>query len=109
MVDQRLTKYWQHAARLLGIRVTAPFNLSLGVLSIPVAACVPDFGAERGMLLVSDFASIEPHLPAICAAGYGYSVLSAGTSGPMRAELIELLADWGWSGPGSEPKWLSEA
>ena len=109
MAGTSLSDYWQAAGNRYGFRVLAPYTLLLGETSVSVAALLPDFGAPRGMLLTSDYASLQPYLSAIRLAGYGFSVLDPNSFEPNRGDIIDLLIDWGWSGAGTEPSWLSKA
>ena len=77
--------------------------------SLEFSARLPDFGAERGMLLSDRYEDFAAHADALVSAGYGYSVLSDPGQAPVRAEIIDLLQDWGWSAPSHRPEWLSEA
>jgi hypothetical protein len=106
MMDAQLASYWKEAGRRFGFRVISPYTLSLNNVSISVAALLPEFGAPQGMLLVSDYSQLQGYLQDIEVAGYGFSVLSADGSEPVRSSVVEVLADWGWSGQGPEPSWL---
>ena len=110
MTPDRLSSYWRHAGQLLGFAVEAPCHVVLpGGKTLTFAACLPDFGAERGMLLSDDYECFSAHAVALAAAGYGYSVLSAPTHAPVLADVVDLLQDWGWSASGPRPEWLNEA
>jgi hypothetical protein len=106
MTDAQLARYWKEAGRRFGFRVISPYTLSLNNVSAPVAALLPEFGAPKGMLLVSNYLQLQPYLQDIETAGFGFSVLSAEGSTPVRTSVIEVLADWGWSGRDPEPSWL---
>ena len=110
MTVDRLSTYWQHVGQLLGFTVEAPCQIVLpGGRALTFSARLPDFGAERGILLSDDYESFSAHTVALAAAGYGYSVLSAPTYAPVIADVIDLLKDWGWSAAAPQPKWLDEA
>jgi hypothetical protein len=106
MADMQLARYWKEAGRRFGFRVISPYTLSLNNVTVTVAALLPEFGAPQGMLLVSDYSQLQPYLQDIETAGYGFSVLSADDSEPLQANVVEVLADWGWSGRVPEPSWL---
>lgn len=106
MIETQLASYWKEAGRRFGFQVITPYTLVLGNVSVPVEALLPEFGRPQGMLLVSDYASLQPYLQEIGTAGYGFSVLDADGFEPCLAEVAEVLADWGWLGRGPEPSWL---
>ena len=108
MADASLSTYWQLAGDRFGFRAITPYLLSLDKAVIAVDALLPDFGAPNGMLLVTDYDLLKPHLQEIQSAGYGFSVLTAKLADPSLAELVYLLSDWGWSGSGAAPPWLCE-
>ena len=110
MASEALTAYWQQAGQLLGFAVEAPSLVVLpGGQSLKFSARLPDFGAERGMLLSDRYEDFAAHVNALVLAGYGYSVLSEPDAVPVQAEIIDLLQDWGWSGSSRCPEWLGEA
>jgi hypothetical protein len=70
---------------------------------------VPNFGAEMGMIVVSDPSRIAGLEQAMVQSGYGYSVMEP----PLAEEpydpsdYIDVLGDWGWTGsPDVAPVWL---
>ena len=110
MTSKRLAAYWQQAGQLLGFTVEAPCLVVLhDGQPVEFSARLPDFGAERGMLLSDRYEDFAAHADALVLAGYGYSVLSDPGPEPVRAEIIDLLQDWGWSASSRCPEWLSEA
>ncbi len=63
------------------------------------------------MLLVEDFNQIALNADDLIAAGYGVSVLNGvDVDEPYdRDVIIEVLADWGWSGDKEKkPIWLKD-
>jgi hypothetical protein len=103
---------WKCAAADLGFRLLLDYDAHLlRAASVRVAACVPEFGAPKGMLIVHDFDTIVNLADEIVAAGYGYSTIRAPKVGAEydRESFVEMLADWGWSGPANTtPAWLIE-
>lgn len=101
---------WNTASADLGIEIVAPFEVVLASGEcIKVHLLVPHFGAAKGMLLLTDYSLIEDHTSEIIQAGYGFSVFSEPEASEEydRDSYIEVLRDWGWSGPESEkPAWL---
>ena len=75
-----LAARWHLIAGSLGLRVAGP--ISIDVTSgqrVDADVLVEDFGAARGMLLVTNADGVWPHRAAIVEAGYGFSVLSETT------------------------------
>jgi hypothetical protein len=98
MTLTNLQRQWQHAAEKRGLKVTIPFAFALrDGWTIQAEVLLEDYGARRGMLIVSDFAAIADQADAIVAAGFGYSSMSE----PCEAEISALeaidaaLEDWG--------------
>ncbi len=105
-----LVESWLQTADDLGIRIVAPFELVLeSGARVQAKVLVRDFGDRHGMLVVSDFEIIKRNHDEIIRAGYGYSTMSEPR---IEAEYdrdtsIEVLADWGWTGPEyKRPTWL---
>jgi hypothetical protein len=99
---------WLDAARRLGLSVQVPFILEVEGTRIEVPVLLDDFGAERGMLLVSDYASIAAVSEHVVEIGYGFSCLSSEPTGFDEAVYVEILHDWGWTGDGPPPPWYRE-
>ena len=107
----RLQTAWRIAAKDLGLEIVAPFLLKTERFSVTAEILLKHFGSEKGMLIVSDYKLIEPHHDKIIQLGYGYATLAEPTRDwPFTDEekdaFIEMLSDWGWSGPGEPPDWL---
>jgi hypothetical protein len=103
-------QYWRRAAQDLGIEIEAPFRLTLPNGEVLcVAALVKHFGSPRGMVVNADYSVISPYTEALKEDGFGYcGNLSVPLASYDRDSLIEVLADWGWSGPlDKRPPWLS--
>jgi hypothetical protein len=104
------TAFWECVAEDLGIEIVAPFEAPLPDGShIKFSALVKGFGAKNGMLVGADYAIIKPHAGRLLDSGYGYcAVLGGGTANTYeRDSMIEVFADWGWSGPSDRrPTWL---
>jgi hypothetical protein len=109
-VPLTLASMWREAASDLGLEIVAPFSAHLGPAGrVDVAVLLRDFGADRGMLLVSDYTTVEQHAQRLVEAGFGYSVMSEPDPSERysRDYIIEILEDWGWSGPPDRrPTWL---
>jgi hypothetical protein len=106
---------WRETALRLGLSVSTPYTVSLNGIELTIPVLLRDFGAEHGMLLVTDFGLIRAHADDLVAAGYGFSCLSEprGPRDPDNEEaeeaLIAMLRDWSWSGTGPPPDWLGDA
>ena len=100
---------WQTIAEHFGLTIDAPFSLTVGSECITVPVRLRDFGADKGMLLVTSYETIAPHADALVQLGFGYSCLSAPDEQPSLFEpeyVTEMLQDWGWSGANVRPHWL---
>lgn len=111
-LDQKLVAHWRSAAEDLGIRVTAPVELT-DSSGQPFAceAFVHDFGSPSGAVVVSRKTSrrVRHNLRSlgddvwVCGGGRR----QAGQY--VRKHYIDELLDWGWFGKaGEEPGWYSE-
>jgi hypothetical protein len=102
---------WKRAAADLGIEVVGPFDLTVpSGAHVQVPVLVRYFGGPEGMLVLSDYELVKDLTDEIVQAGYGFSVMSEpkATEPYLRDVFIEVLSDWGWSGPESEkPVWLN--
>jgi hypothetical protein len=95
----RFQEWWARLARDLDLRVQIPFQVVVGQSTVDIPVLLEDFGAQRGMLLVTEWASIATIEAQLVALGFGYSCMSEPTSSDFTAEgLPEMLSDWGWSG-----------
>lgn len=103
-------QFWKRTAKDLEIEIETPFRLALpGGANLYVSALVKDFGPRRGMVVDADYSIISPHISALKEQGFGYSGNLGGAPDTYdRAGMIEVLADWGWSGPSNQkPAWLA--
>jgi hypothetical protein len=95
----RFQEWWASLARDLDLRVQIPFQVVVGQNTVDIPVLLEDFGAQRGMLLVTELASIATIEAQLVALGFGYSCMSEPTSSEFTTEgLPEMLSDWGWSG-----------
>lgn len=106
MVTDLSSSYWQQLGQDLKISVKVNVVIA-GLEQIGrVDAIVRDFGAENGMIVISDFGKVEAFLNSIFESGYGFSVMD--TMGSYnRQGAIDILRDWGWTAEGPAPDWLS--
>jgi hypothetical protein len=100
----------EKAAHELGVQID--FDYSVEIDPGKTLTCVGrlrNFGAAKGMLIVSSFQDVRDRQSELARRGYGYSVLSDKMSEYDRESTVEMLADWGWTGPiGEQPLWLDE-
>jgi hypothetical protein len=102
-----LRRSWAVAARDLGIRVMIddPRLRSDQGHQFPLVAVIPDFGGGSGT-------AILPETNAEAAAlatqqGYGYTSLGSSYETYVRADFIDALNDWQWTGEGDAPSWYT--
>jgi len=111
MANTPFQKEWNNIATRRGLSVEAAFVVEVAGEEITVPVLLRGFGRTRGMLLVTDFCLISAYANALVDLGYGFSCLSepTGVAHPDDDEaLMEMLADWGWSGSASPPAWYRE-
>ena len=103
---------WSKAAEALGVSVSGPLTLDLeGGTSVSVDMLVRGFGAPHGTAVCANYEAIRPHINQLREAGYTFSSFGPGKEGCecSRANLIEVLSEWGWCGEGSPPAWIDPA
>ena len=112
LIDEEVA-LWTQVARELAIEVATPglIQLSNGT-EIRVTAHIKTFGDRNGMAVDAEWSVIEPFTNDLVESGYGYSAVSIGPP-PLDqdglADIIEMLADWGWAGEKPAPSWLPPA
>lgn len=106
MEPSALIGAWESAARDLGIEIVAPCVVTLASgARLEAVLLVPDFGASRGMLISTTEEAFRPLGDEIVAERYGYSVFLMELS-YQRDDFIDILNDWGWTGPEARrPAW----
>ena len=101
------TKRWLEAANDLGFKFIPDFTLQDGADNLTYLGLVPEFGGDRGMLIITERESSR-HIRAAEQHGYGYSCMSEHFEPYDRDTYVELLNDWGWSGPPDcRPAWYT--
>jgi ABC-type taurine transport system ATPase subunit len=99
-------RVWQELAAAMQIEVVAPCGVVLDDgMEVRATAHVTQFGAARGMIVDPLDANLMPYADALTNCGYGYSVVSIDDHWD-RSEIIDMLADWGWSSREPAPPWL---
>lgn len=105
-----LAERWSIIADALDLRIVAPFSMHLpSGQRVDADVLLMDFGAPKGMLLVTGDDEVWNHRDAIIRAGYGFSVLNdPGLTSLELQAVLEMLRDWGWTGSrDAQPAWLS--
>src|SRR5689334_4480253 len=88
---------WAGLAKRLGLAVKIPFVVSIGGENLSVPVLLENFGAERGMLLLTDWTRFALYERELVELGYGYSCLSEDRDEEDDDfALAEMLMDWGW-------------
>jgi hypothetical protein len=110
-VCNKFSGVWKDAVEDLDLEIVCPFNFVLpNGRALEPLFLLKNFGAANGMLIFGDFGDISSVVEDISCAGYGFSVLDDpfGEGVYSREDFIEMLSDWGWSGPKElAPNWLS--
>jgi hypothetical protein len=98
---------WSQASHELGFRLIAPHELrdTTGA-AITYAALLPEFGSERGMLVIVD-RDCTAAMRLAQAQHFGFSVLSDDPTYD-RDSFVEMLCDWGWTSDQLPPGWYAE-
>jgi hypothetical protein len=100
-------QWWAKQAQDLGFRVRVPFQVAVGTRIVEIPVLLEDFGAQRGMLLVTDWSTIAPIEDQLVALGFGYSCLAEPSDSENREGLAGMLSDWGWCGAGQPSRQLA--
>jgi hypothetical protein len=110
-LDNRVVEDWRRAASDLGIRITAPVELTdASGHPFVCEALVHDFGSPQGALVVSRKTErrVRENLRDL-----GKDLFVCGTARRhvtySQKDFVGALLDWGWFGTqGSEPLWYLE-
>ena len=106
-----LLEKWKLASHDLDLEMIENFVLKISSSAqINSALLLKNFGDKNGMLIIRDYNEAEPYLEDIEEAGYGFCIMK---DPPYKHDfyskesIIEVLRDWGWTGPESErPDWF---
>lgn len=105
-----LAEWTQRNCTALGLICRITENIKISEDKIIYDLCIiENVGGKRGMIIVENYKKIDGHQRKLVELGYGYTVI-AGEFKPRDDEkesFIELIVDWGWTGPVDEkPEWL---
>ena len=107
MFTPEALRKWRQAADELGCMLVSPYELRSATGAIVIyAALLPEFGSERGMLVITECDYAEATRVAR-EQGFGFSVLS-NDSANDRDSFVEMLCDWGWTSRQPPPTWYAE-
>ncbi len=98
---------WKQAADELDFTLVSPYELRRATGgSVVYAALLPEFGSERGMLVIIDRDYTEA-MRVAQEQHFGFSVLSDDPA-YERDSFVEMLCDWGWTSKQPPPAWYAE-
>jgi hypothetical protein len=108
MSKSKMQAKWEQARDDLGLDLVIPFDLDLGNdVTIHAELLIRNFGCPNGMIIVREYDVVKKSLAQIDALDYGFSVLDEPHGPYDRATMIEMLSEWGWTGPMAEaPQWI---
>ena len=89
-------RQWIEISEGLGLEIRLSYEIKLADRKLTVPVLLQGFGADKGMLLVTNYDLIRDVAEELVNLGYGYSCLSEPSPGPVDYEGIEeMLRDWG--------------
>ena len=101
-------QHWVRIAARFGLKVQIPFEVDLAGERLTVPVLLEEFGARRGMLLVTSYQDIEAVTQRLVGAGFGYSCLDDSPDPDLdESQIVDMLRDWGWSGSREAPNWYA--
>jgi hypothetical protein len=101
---------WTRIAERFGLKIRIAFQIDIGGEHLTVPVLLEDFGARRGMVLVTSFKEINAVAEQLASAGFGYSCLGEPRDQEIdEPYIIDMLRDWGWSGSGDAPNWYGKS
>ena len=93
-----LQKYWLSAAKKHSLTIDVPFILEFSDgKSMTAEVRLQGYGADNGMLILSDYSLIQNRQDEIVKMGYGYSCFSQPSEEEIDYDegITEILDDWG--------------
>jgi len=89
-------RQWVEISERFGLEIQLSYAVELGDRKLSMPVRLLGFGAEKGMLLVTDYDLIRDVTEQLVNCGYGYSCLAEPLSAPLSWEYVEeMLKDWG--------------
>ena len=92
-----LQKHWVYIAKKRGLTVDVPYSVHLSDgKSLTVEVRLQNYGAKKGMLIVSSYALIDGKTDELIKMGYGYSCMSEPSDDNIESDegLDDVLKDW---------------
>lgn len=87
---------WIEISEHLGLDIRLSYEIELGDRRLVVPVLLEGYGAEKGMVLLTDYDLIKDVTKELVRPGYGYSCLSEPLPGPIGWSGVEnMLRDWG--------------
>jgi len=102
---EREVQSWRRVATELGIEFEAPYVLEHADARFTFLGHLPQFGSERGMLLMLQYN--HEAAEAAFKDGFGFSCLELGEEVDGE-DVVELLQDWTWTSRTPAPRWYRE-
>jgi len=92
----RFQREWIEISERLGLSIRLSYEVPLEKKPLVVPVLLEGYGAEKGMLLVTDYELIRDVANEIVALGYGFSCLDEPFEAPIDWQSVEeMLQDWG--------------
>lgn len=101
--SQAMLRNWRRAAEDLGFKFISPFVLRDGEDVFECFGHVAEFGSPRGMVLMLEYD--ERLCRAAQEQGFGFSCFPEADEPYDRDTFVDILNDWGWSGPAGQSPW----
>jgi hypothetical protein len=110
IVETYISPAWEKAEKDLNLDIEVPFTVKLNNnIEFSAAFLVRNFGAKNGMLIIRDGNQVSECGNQLHESGYGYCVMrKPKIEGEYnRIAFVDMLSDWGWTGPSNEkPSWI---
>jgi hypothetical protein len=95
MTETAFQREWIEISEQLGLSIRLDYSVPLQKKRLVVPVLLEGYGAEEGMLLVTDYGLIREVADEVAALGYGFSCLSP-SPGPIDwPSILKMLQDWG--------------
>ena len=96
MTATAFQRHWVEVSERLSLSIRLSHEVRLTGKTLTVPVLLEGYGAENGMLLVTDYALLRDAIDEIVELGYGFSCLDEPSPGPIDwASVLEMLQDWG--------------